>query len=146
MERDPNVARVLAVGSVQPATQDVIVTGGQTYEIGQSHLLEPFVGLLGSLERLASAIPCGAANNPNEEACVRAAYNSLYCFFETLLPSACHETIDGLTYSVCLLLVGEAIEASRVVVPLPVSAASGESQKAGSQLRPSSFPPARFVQ
>jgi hypothetical protein len=116
MEAAPNQARVVPVERAEPTGADGIVLGGQLIEVVQNHLLEPFVGLLAAIEGLATVAATGGQGGPGEEASVRALYRSLYHFFHTLLPSAGHPAIDGLTYSAALLMVGEAIEAARIVV------------------------------
>jgi hypothetical protein len=130
-----NGARVAAIDRIVPPATDVIVLAGRTVVTNQNHLLEPFVGLLTSVEEMATLAAGGIPAGPDEAACIRTAYRALYCFFHVLLPSAGHEVIDGLTYSVALLLVAEAIEVNRVVVPTggERSDARGQRQEAGSE-------------
>jgi len=131
MEQDQNLARIVPAEWAKPAPLDAVVIGGKTIEVSQNHLLEPFVGLLGTMERLASVAGQGGQGGADEETCVRAVFCSLYSFFQTLLPSASGEAIDGLTYAVSLLLVGEAIEANRnvrVVLHPPSFPTGGSSQ------------------
>lgn len=117
MKTDRSRATVLALDPAAPPSSDGLVLGGRLMEVSQSHLLEPFAAVLASVEEIATLGAGGSVGNgPNEESCVRAAYRSLYEFFHALLPSANHDAIDGLTYSVALLLVREAIETGRVVV------------------------------
>jgi hypothetical protein len=112
----PKIVALRAAGSAPP--EQGVVIAGRLVEVGQSHLLGPFVDLLGAIDLVASA-----ATGPNapgaEERALEAAYRSLFQFFRALLPSAGSEALEGLTYSTSLLLVGEAVEASRVVEPLP---------------------------
>jgi hypothetical protein len=153
MNPPPDEARVLDVASAATPPADGIVLAGRLIEIAQPHLLEPFADLLASIEALASVAAQGRPAGPNEEAAVRAIYRSLYRFFHTLLPSASHPAIDGLTYSVALLLVGEAIEAVRNVVTPPKAASRENKETAcgkGSisssfRLHPSSLPTGRSV-
>jgi len=124
MSCNQNKTTVLAVEPVKQSRRAAghgIVIGGRMVEVSQDHLLEPLVHLLTSVEQMATVASLGK-DGPNEEACVRTAYRSLYLFFHTLLPSASHQVIDGLTYSVSLLLVGEAIEVGRHVVGPPTHA------------------------
>lgn len=85
---------------------------GQTTR--QGHLIEPFERLLTSLDQLVES---GAAGSPipGERACVEDTGRSLFSFFQALLPTASGDALEDLTYSVALLLLGEAIEANRVV-------------------------------
>ena len=118
MKSTPIPALVFGVERVEP-TGSGIVIGGQLSEVNQTHLLEPLLGLLESVETLASVGAHGGQGGPNEENAIRSAYRALYQFFHALLPSASHQALDGLSYSTALLLVGEAIEAGRIVLPSP---------------------------
>jgi len=147
MQSDPNRPTVLTVERAEPASADGIVIGGHLIEVSQNHLLEPFLSLLASVEGLASAAANGGQGGPNEEICVRAVYCSLYQFFHTLLPSASHQAIDGLTYSASLLLVGEAIEAGRIVAAPLRPAAIAERHATREEIHSSSsfiLPPSSF--
>jgi hypothetical protein len=112
--------RVVAVEPAAPSSEDVVLSiDGQPVETAQSHLLAPFAALLAALDRLGD---CGAGSPPGgERTAVEGLYRALYGFFQTLLPSARHDAIDGLAYSAALLLVGEAIEAASVVQPAGAS-------------------------
>jgi hypothetical protein len=122
-------AKVVAVERIAPAPADGVLIGGRLVPTGQDQLLEPFVNLLGAVEDLASLAGAGVPAGATEESVIRAAYRSLFHFFRTLLPSAGHEAIDGLTYSVSLLLVGEAIEAGRGVMAAPPSRAEVRGER-----------------
>jgi hypothetical protein len=122
-------AKVVAVDRIAPAPADGVLIGGRLVPTGQDQLLEPFVNLLGAVEDLASLAGAGVPAGATEECVIRAAYRSLFHFFRTLLPSAGHEAIDGLTYSVALLLVGEAIEAGRGVMAGPPSRAEVRGER-----------------
>lgn len=121
MKSDPRPAGVVSIARGEPAATEGICIDGRVIEVSQNHLLEPFLDLVRSVERIA-AMAAGAEDGSGEHACLEETYRSLYTFFQVLLPSASHDVIDGLTYSVSLLLVGEAIEASRIVAPGPVVA------------------------
>ena len=119
--------RVVPVSPDAPSTEDssVLSIDGRPVETAQGHLLPPFASLLAALDRLGD---CGSGSPADgERAAVEDLYRALYRFFQTLLPSARHDAIDGLAYSAALLLVGEAIEAASVVQPAdaPPAAAGG---------------------
>jgi len=162
MKTASNTAKVLPVEPIEPAAPNGVVIAGQMIEVGQNHLLPPFAALLAAVEKMALVAAGGCAQRAgDEEACVATAYRALYDFFRALLPSASHEGIDGLTYSVSLLLVGEAIETSRVVVAGPARTgrserpeargerpeARGERPEARSEIQSSAFllPPSSFT-
>jgi hypothetical protein len=89
--------------------------------VAQDHLLEPFTGVLAAIDQLAS-LP--AAVPESEKTLLGNLYAAFYRFFKALLPSARHEVLHDLTYSVSLFLVGEAIEANRGVLDSPRSVGS----------------------
>jgi len=103
------------VRSVEPSAANGVVVGGKMILVSQNHLLEPFLGLVASAENLAS-LASGGCDGASEANGVRAMYCSLYRFFAALLPSASDEVVGDLSYSVALLLVGEAIEANQTVI------------------------------
>ncbi len=117
--RKPDPPNVLSAAPAAAPPADALLLGGLVVEVSQSHLLEPFAALLRAIGQLADAgAPCPPESPDRESAAVRALYVALDGFFRALLPSASAETREPLTYSVALLLVGEAVEAARAVRPI----------------------------
>jgi len=125
----PSSARVVPVEASGDTGADFLTIDGRATTLAQDHLLAPFARLLAAVDGLV-----GAPFDGDEEERVREMYGALYDFFHALLPSASHAALDPLSYSVALLLVGEAIEAARVVADGPVG-----TREAGCQ--PAPLPP-----
>ena len=123
MKSDDCERRVLTVPRVECGGAEGVSIGGRLAEIGQSHLLGPFLDLVEAVERTAD-VAGGDEASGGEQTCIERLYRSLFAFFSALCPSANEELVHSLTYSVALLLVGEAIEVSHIVAPGPAAAAA----------------------
>jgi len=133
VESNPPKARIVPVRPAEKQADCCLVLGGRRIEVSQHQLLEPFAQLLESVEQVASVAGRAASASETKDH-LRRAYRGLYEFFRALLPSASHEALDGLTYSVALLLVGEAIEAGGKVAavrPRTAAEAVGSPSKPG---------------
>lgn len=109
--RRPNILDLARSG---PGRLFALVIDGQLVPVGQEHLLEPFGELVVAIDALAQTATDQTVSG-DERTCLEQTYRVLARFFKALLPSASAEAIDGLAYSVSLLLVGEAIEAAGMV-------------------------------